>query len=110
METNRETWGSRIGFIASLTGMAVGLGNVWRFPYLCAMYGGGAFLVPYLICLFVLGFGALMMEITLGKIGKSGLITALEAVGMPNGRKIGFIIIGLYFIILGYFIVKNVTN
>ena len=48
----RETWGSRIGFILAAAGFSIGLGNIWRFPYLTGTYGGGAFLLVYvLICL-----------------------------------------------------------
>ncbi|HHV08169.1 MAG TPA: sodium-dependent transporter, partial [Firmicutes bacterium] len=47
-EQNRETFGSRIGFIFAAAGSAIGLGNIWRFPYLVGMYGGAAFLIVYL--------------------------------------------------------------
>ena len=58
----RERWPSKVIFIFAAVGSAVGLGNVWRFPYLAGKYGGGAFLVPYLLMLFILGIPLLIGE------------------------------------------------
>jgi NSS family neurotransmitter:Na+ symporter len=56
----REQFGSRIGFILVSAGCAIGLGNVWKFPYICGMYGGAAFIVMYLIFLALLGLPSYM--------------------------------------------------
>ena len=62
----REQWNSKVGFIVSAIGSAVGLGNLWRFPYVAANNGGGAFLLPYLIAIITAGIPILIMEYTIG--------------------------------------------
>lgn len=63
----RGQWGSRLGFIMATAGSAVGLGNIWRFPYLAGQNGGAAFLVIYLAFLFLLCFPVLVGEIAIGR-------------------------------------------
>ena len=63
----RERFGSRLGFILISAGCAIGLGNVWRFPYITGEYGGAAFLVLYLAFLLVLGLPILVMEFAVGR-------------------------------------------
>lgn len=71
METKRSSFSSRIGFVLAAAGSAVGLGNIWRFPYLAAKYGGGIFLLVYLILAVTFGFSLMIAEITIGR--KTGL-------------------------------------
>ena len=68
----REQFGSRIGFILVSAGCAIGLGNVWKFPYICGMYGGAAFIVMYLIFLALLGLPILICEFSVGRASQIG--------------------------------------
>jgi len=77
MSETRETWGSTISFILACIGYAVGLGNIWRFPYLAYKSGGGAFLIPYIIMLILCGIPLLYMELAVGQYTRRGPIGAL---------------------------------
>lgn len=68
----REQWNTKLGFILAAIGSAVGLGNLWRFPYIAASNGGGAFILPYLFAILTAGIPILILEYTLGKTYKSG--------------------------------------
>ena len=63
----RQRWLNSWTFVIAAIGSAIGLGNFWRFPYLCYKHGGGLFFVPYLCCLFFLGLPMLMLEFSLGQ-------------------------------------------
>jgi SNF family Na+-dependent transporter len=68
----REKWSSRMAFYFAAVGSAVGFGNVWRFPSLSYRYGGGAFFIPYLLALFLIGIPVLFLEIALGQFYQTG--------------------------------------
>ena len=68
----RDQWGSKVGFLLAAIGSAVGLGNLWRFPYVAATNGGGAFILPYLIAIITAGIPILILEYTMGKTYRGG--------------------------------------
>ena len=72
----REQWGSRWGFIFAVAGSAVGLGNIWKFPYVCGMNGGGAFVLLYLVCVVLVGFPLLLAELAMGRANQSSTVGA----------------------------------
>ena len=76
----RQRWASRTTFVLAAIGSAIGLGNVWRFPYLCFKYGGALFFVPYLLSLFLLGLPMLMLEFSVGQKFQRGDIGAFRGI------------------------------
>jgi len=77
---NRESWGSRPGFILAAIGSAVGLGNVWRFPNECYANGGAAFLIPYIVAMIVIGIPLLIMEFSIGHLTRKAAPLAFKHV------------------------------
>lgn len=114
MSDKRETFTGTLGFILAAAGSAVGLGNIWRFPYLAAKDGGGLFLLTYLVLALTFGFTLLVSEITIGRKTKQ---SALTAYGMINGkfRWLGTlatvvpIIITPYYCVIGGWVLKYLT-
>ena len=87
MKTNRSNFSGKIGFILAAAGSAVGLGNIWRFPYLAAKYGGGSFLICYIILAVTFGFTLMVAEIAIGRK------TGLSAIGafQKLDKRFGFL-------------------
>ncbi|KAJ8321056.1 hypothetical protein KUTeg_002643 [Tegillarca granosa] len=81
----RDTWGKKIDFIFSTVGCAVGLGNIWRFPYLCYKHGGGTFLVTYLVSLICGGVPMFILEIALGQYMRKGGLSAWDICPLFKG-------------------------
>ena len=82
----RETFSSRLGFLLISAGCAIGLGNVWRFPYIVGQYGGGAFVLIYLAFLVLLGLPVMVMEFSVGRASKKGLARSFHVLE-PKGTK-----------------------
>jgi len=99
----RETFGSRFGSVMVLIGVAVGLANVWRFPYLAGRHGGAAFVLLYVIFAFLLGIPAIMAEWTLGRLTRQGPAGAFVTAGMAGGRAIGLLLFFTVFMALSYY-------
>lgn len=102
MENKRSTFSGSIGFVLSAAGSAVGLGNLWRFPYLAAQNGGGLFLVVYLILAVTFGFTLLVSEVSIGRKTRKSPIGAYAAMD-PKWGWLGFFAVTVPFIILPYY-------
>ena len=108
LEEQRENWGTRGGFVLAAVGSAVGLGNLWRFPYELYDHGGGAFLIPYVIAVFIIGVPMLILEFSLGHLTQRAAPGAFahghrrfEFVGWWS-IFLGFVIVAFYTVILAY--------
>ena len=105
----RKTWSSRIGFILASAGAAIGLGAIWKFPYMVGTNGGSAFVFPYLLLTFTVGLVLLVSEVALGRCGKGGIVTAYRRLGgrlwLPAGYLgvlTGFLVLSFYSAIGGW--------
>ena len=107
-------WSSRWAFILAATGSAVGLGNIWRFPYLTGENGGGAFVLIYLFCVAVIGIPVMIAEIMLGRRGRMSPINTMRALAQDEGLSrywqvigwlgmlAGFLILSFYSVVAGW--------
>lgn len=113
----RAQWSSRLGFILATAGSAIGLGNVWRFPYLAGQNGGGTFLLLYLICVFGLGYFLLLAKLAFGRLAHTNIIDGFQIAAQKNGKTIGsswgkfagfltitntFLVSSIYVIVIGW--------
>lgn len=104
MSTRRERWGSPVGFILATTGFSVGLGNIWRFPYLVGENGGGAFLLIYVLLALLIGIPLFTAEISLGRRAQATPIAGMRRLaGRGPFRLIGWLGAGAAFLIMAYY-------
>lgn len=103
MAAKRETFTSFFGILMTMIGVAVGLGAVWRFPYMVGKFGGGAFVLFYLAVVFFIGIPALMAEWTLGRYTKRGTLGAYEKGDFPGGKMVGAFLFFIVFWATGYY-------
>ena len=101
---SRDKWNGRATFILASIGSAVGLGNAWRFPGLCAKFGGGAFLMAYIICMLIIGIPLLMMEIAIGRKSQGGAPKAMRFLN-KKAEPVGWAATANAFVILTYYAV-----
>ena len=107
-------WSGRMAFILAATGSAVGLGNIWKFPYITGENGGGAFVIVYLICIALIGIPIMMAEVMLGRCGKQSPINTMKQLAAEHHRPAiwsalgwmgviaGFLILSYYSVIAGW--------
>ncbi|WP_373164023.1 sodium-dependent transporter [Agathobaculum sp. Marseille-P7918] len=114
-QKSRSSFSSRIGFVLAAAGSAVGLGNLWRFPYLAAQYGGGIFLLVYIILAITFGFALMITEIAIGRKTRLSCIGAYKALD----RRFGFlgwiaafvpVIITPYYCVIGGWVMKYLVT
>ena len=118
-------WSSRMAFILAVTGSAVGLGNIWKFPYIAGQNGGGAFVLVYLACVIMIGMPVMMSEILIGRRGRRNPVRTMELLGREEGSSArwrwvgglgvvgGILILSYYSVIAGWtlaYIVKSVSG
>ncbi len=103
--TSRGNWGSRIGFILAAAGSAVGLGAIWKFPYVAGANGGGVFLLVYLACVFSVGVVMMLAEMMIGRSAKKSATSAYRALGKGKWHWAGWISVLCVYLILGFYCV-----
>lgn len=113
-ESIHGMWSSRLMFILAATGSAVGLGNIWKFPYIAGENGGGAFVLVYLVCVVLIGIPIMMAEVLLGRAGRQSPINTMAALAARSnvskhwqllgwlGALAGFLILSYYGVIAGW--------
>lgn len=107
---SRGTWGSRVGFILAATGSAIGLGNIWRFPYVTGQNGGAAFVLLYVACVLVIGLPVLLAELSLGRKTSLNPVGAFKSISPSRfwpwagylGVATGIGILSFYLVIAGW--------
>jgi NSS family neurotransmitter:Na+ symporter len=107
---NREHWGSKIGFVLAASGSAIGLGNIWKFPYIAGENGGAAFIFVYLICIAIVGLPVVVAEILMGRTTQRNPVGAFRELSKSKfwasigglGVLAGFVILSFYTVIAGW--------
>ena len=110
--TSHEQWSSRRGFLLAAIGFSVGLGNIWRFPYVVGENGGSAFVIIYLLCAFAIGLPLLVTELAIGRLGRSDPAGSYRAVAQKSGKStawgaVGTLAIACVFVVLSFYTVLS---
>ena len=113
----RSSFSGKLGFVLSAAGASVGLGNIWRFPYLAAKYGGGIFLLIYIILALTFGYSMIMAETSLGRMTRRSPVGAFESFGKTGLRSAGGwinaiipILIVPYYSVIGGWVIKYLVE
>ena len=113
----RSTFSGKIGFVLSAAGASVGLGNIWRFPYLAAKYGGGIFLLIYIILALTFGYTMIVAETALGRMTKKSPVGAFASFGKSSWLSAGGwinaiipVLIVPYYSVIGGWVIKYLAE
>ena len=99
-------WSSRFAFVLAAAGSAVGLGNIWKFPYMAGENGGGAFVIIYLICIALFGIPVMMSEVLLGRRGRSSPVNSMSILAAEEKRSSLWRMLGLMGVLAGFLILS----
>ena len=99
-------WSSRLAFILAATGSAVGLGNIWKFPYIAGENGGGAFVLVYLLCVALIGIPIMMAEVLIGRRGRQSPINTMRVLAAESGKSRHWQLLGWAGVIAGFLILS----
>ncbi len=111
IEKPREHWGSRLGFIMAAAGSAIGLGTLWKFPYVTGENGGGAFILVYILCTLLIGIPVFIAELILGRAAQKSAVPTFSVLDRPNspwrlggwlGVASSFLIMSFYSVLAGW--------
>ena len=103
-QSKQGSWSGRLAFILAATGSAVGLGNIWKFPYITGENGGGAFVLVYLLCIFAIGVPIMMAEILIGRRGRQNPVNTMETLAKQENASSLWKMLGWMGIITGIMI------
>ena len=99
-------WSTRLAFILAVSGSAVGLGNIWKFPYVAGANGGGAFVLFYLMCVALIGLPIMMSEILIGRRGRRNPVATMRIVGEEEGGRPSWALVGVMGVCAGIIILS----
>ena len=105
-ESRHGMWSSRWMFVLAAAGSAVGLGNLWRFPYITGENGGGAFVLIYLICIALVGLPIMMAEVLIGRQGRQSPVNSVRALTQQHHRHSAWVLVGWMGVLAGFLILS----
>ncbi|MCP3966991.1 MAG: sodium-dependent transporter [Lentisphaerae bacterium] len=107
MSETREHWSNSLGFVLATAGSAIGLGNIWKFPYIAGQNGGGAFVLIYLICIAIIGLPIMLCEITLGRRTQKSAVGAFRMLSPKRSHLANFIGFSMIFTAVALLVFKQ---
>jgi len=105
-ESIHGQWSSRLAFILAATGSAVGLGNIWKFPYIAGENGGGAFVLVYLLCIGVIGIPIMMAEVLVGRRGRQSPVNTMRSLAKEEKASRAWVLLGWAGVLAGFLILS----